>query len=217
MIHTLKGKSMTSTKKTLTSLAFVIVGILSCTSCAKKMPPSAPAPAPPPVSTVASVPTITPVPPPPPAENGAPPSVQPGPVEALPVSAENVSFTLPNAGEWKQMQVAAPEIKALYRNNSKHILVLLAKDDYAKNTQALSLLTMNGMKKAGGTITAVKQVVVNNNKMVMIVSSKGPLTVSTWIMSSGGSAYNLSCGRLSEEVESLSICKEIGASLKITL
>lgn len=184
-------------QKILLFLMIATVGLVSCSSCAKKTPdPTTPDGAPPPSASV----TVTPVPPTP-----VPTTVT--------VKLDNAEFTLPDGG-WTQVQ-NPPAHSTAYLNMGKKNIVILVSEDYPGTYEQYVLMALRGIKDAGATINSAKQVDVNGNKFVLVESSKNGITAWMWVTWKSNHGYGFSCGGPTSDASQKDLCSNVAGTLKI--
>ena|SRR5574339_638507 len=186
-------------KRLFLVLSLLSIGLISCSSCAKKetTPPvceggSCPLPS--------ATPT-TPTPPPPPVDTV--------------VTGAGYEVTIPNG--WKALTPPeeTPGLEFIYMNPDKHNMFLLIKESYPGTSAEYTLEALRGLKGSGAHLNSAKQVEVNGNKFVLIDSDKNGVRMWMWVTVSNGSGLALSCGGPADEDWHQGICSTVASSLKL--
>jgi len=184
---------ISSMKKTFAIISILTLGIVSCSSCARKTPdPSTPAPAPPV--------TVTPVPP------------TPVPTTTV-IKQDNVEFTLPT-DEWKKLESPPSHSVALINPVKKNIIVFV-NEDFSGTYEQYVLVALRGVKDAGANVASAKQTEVNGHKFVLIESSKNGMRVWMWVTLLNNHGYGFSCGGPDGDTTQRDLCSNIMGTLKI--
>lgn len=184
-------------KKLLLIIA-VALGILSCSSCSKEVQPTSPC-----NGEECSIPAPKP-------SVSVPPPVD-GTVK---IQDADWSFVLPSAG-WDKVSFPEDGVQIVLRNEKKRNLIIFVKEKFDGSPDQYALFAIRGLKDSGGTLGAVKQVTINDNKFVLVESSKGSsVKIWMWITSKSGNGYAFSCGGPVDELQE-DLCNKIAESVKI--
>jgi hypothetical protein len=179
--------------------AFLSLGLISCSSCAKA-PQTEPAPVP--------TPTVT-----------APPPEPPPPAPVTVIAQENWSFD-PGEG-WKVlMPPDNTAIKIALVHPTKKLLVILTKEEFQGTTEQYSLLAMRSARDSGATVASVAPVEINGTKYVLVETFKTnangtKVSVWQWVGVKASLAYGLTCGGPASVATVQSDCQAVASTLKI--
>ncbi len=188
-------------------LGFLTLGLASCTGCTKKDTtpvctgancalPSAPDAAPAPTDA-----GVTPVPP---ATSGS-----------QTLSGVGWSLVVPEGYDTVVDESEEKQPEVLIANEEEHSVILLIKEPFARSTSEYALAALRGITEAGGVLIANKQADLNNNKYVLLDSSKDGIRVWAWLTVKNGFGYSLSCGGPANEDHHEALCTEVADSLNL--
>lgn len=156
----------------------VAVSIVSCSSCAKKIPN----------------PTVV---------DAQPPIVDASDdifVESAPTnvwSLGNFQITVPNA-DW-QPQALDPHIFKVpgslpLLNSALQNAIVLVREETTDSYDSYIINSVRGARESGATVTSTKQVTVNGHKFVLVESNQSGILMFAWVTLEKGVGYALSCG-----------------------
>ena len=179
-------------------IALMSLGLLSCSSCAKKNPPTEvnhPAPAP----TVSA--TVT-----------QPP---PAPVDPrVTVSADHWSVTLPD-NSWTRINPdETGDDTAVLVNSSLMNMIIVEQKDFPGTLDVFALVNIRALRNSGAQLVSAKQVEIDGHKFVLVEASKGNNKAWMWMAVEGGHGFGLTCGGPAEANHE-QLCAGIAATLKL--
>jgi len=192
-------------KRLLLVLSLLTLGLISCSSCAKKDTTA------PPVCEGGSCPLTPPTAVP---DASVTPPTPPPPADQV-VTGTGYQVTIP-AG-WVKMDPPQETkgLEALFLNKDKHSLIILIKEPFTGTSAEYTLEALRGLKGAGATLNSAKQVDINGNKFVLIDSNKDGVRMWMWVTVQNGSGLALSCGGPAAEDWHQGICTTVASSLKL--
>jgi hypothetical protein len=187
-------------KRLLFVLPLLIMGLVSCSSCAKQETV-----APPCDGGSCTLPTATAT---------ATATTPPAPPDQV-FSEDDWSVTIPTG--WAKMEPPepAPELKLFYGNKEKMNLVIFVKEAFPGTNAEYVLEALRGIKDGGGKIAAARQVDINGNKFVLVDSSRDNIRMWMWILAKNGFGYALSCGGPVGDTGQEDICTKIANTVTI--
>jgi hypothetical protein len=190
-------------KRLFLVLSLLSLGLISCSSCAKKEtsgPVCEGGSCPLPSATPSTTPPDPPLPPP--------------PTDKV-VTGVGWELTVPAGWDKLEPPQPTPGLEGLYLNKDKHNLFLLIKEPYAGKSDEYTLEALRGLKSAGAHLNSAKQVEVNGNKFVLVDSDKNGVRMWLWVTVRNGSGFALSCGGPATEDWHQGICATVASSLKL--
>lgn len=139
------------------------------------------------------------------------------PVVITEVGQENWQFDLPGEG-WEADEPPAPDIKAIERNSAQECMVFMVKEPTEDSFGAYVITTIRSFTSDKGRVSAIKQVVINDNDFVAIQIVDGGEVVWLWLAVKNGFGYGLACGcdiNVDAGSAQHDLCAEIAESLEI--
>lgn len=111
------------------------------------------------------------------------------------VSQENWQFTLPGV-DWASKESPAPDIKvALMGASPEHsVLILFVKEGTDGTFADYVIGTIRSFAMLEFKINSVKQVVINDQKFVLVQVSKDGTVIWSWLSLKGQFGYAFTCG-----------------------
>lgn len=182
-------------KRLFLVLPLLVLGLVSCSSCAKKDT------TPPPCDGgTCTLPTSTPsVPAPPPDQV---------------LSEDDWSVSVPVGWEKLTPPTTDPEVKVFYGNKEKQNLVIFVKEAFPGTSAEYVLEGLRGLKDSGSKLNGARQVDLNGNKFVLVDSSRDNVRMFMWITAKNGFGYALSCGGPADQPQE-DICTKIASTVTI--
>jgi hypothetical protein len=147
------------------------------------------------------------------------------PAPAVPVTKliteGNWQFTLPGE-DWAPQNLQDPSIKvALMGYEPEHpILILFIREDEEPDTtfQSFVIDSIRTFDMMEFTIDSIKQVVIGDNKYILLQVNRGDKVIWNWMTFKNGVGYNLACGaeiNPDAGVSQHDLCFSIADTLKI--
>lgn len=175
------------------TICLLTLGMVSCSSCAKKdqLPPETPAVTPTPSVTVAPPPVVV----------------------AVPVVVSNVEFTLPSSA-WQAVENTPANVWA-FKNATNENLVLLIKETFNGTFEEYVLASIRETRDVGAKIESTKQVTINGTKFVLIESSMNHKNVMMWVTWANGFGYTFGCSSPDSATDRKELCNGIANTFKL--
>lgn len=139
------------------------------------------------------------------------------PVVITEVSQENWQFDLSGEG-WESFEPSNLAEKVIRRNAAQECMVILIKEPTDISFGQYVIESMRGFREGGATITALKQVVLNDQKFVLMEASLGSDVLMAWSSLKDGFGYTLCCfyaPNADTGNDQHDLCVEIAESLEI--
>lgn len=170
-----------------------VLGLISCSSCAKKdqIVPS-------PVPSCSG--SSCPLPPPPVSKDHV-------------FTGDHWELTVPVG--WEPRSNANPSVKVDVTNIDKVNLIIFIEEAYTGTYDQYVIMALRGLKSAEAKLISAKQVEVNGEKFVLLESEKSGVTLWLWLAVKNGNGFALSCGGLSKDNWNRDICTTVFNSLKL--
>lgn len=173
--------------------SLLALGLISCSSCAKK-DQIVPSPAP------GCTGSSCPLPPAPPSTDQV-------------FSGKDWELTVP-AG-WEKKPNDDVNVKVFVANQSKMNLVIFIEEAFPGTPEQYAIMALRGLRSAGARLVSAKQVEVNGEKLVLLESEKDGVRLWLWLAVKNGNGFALSCGGRSTDDWNRDICVTISNSLKL--
>lgn len=139
------------------------------------------------------------------------------PVVITEVGQENWQFDLPGEG-WESLEPSNLVEKVIRRNTAQECMIILIKEPTDISFGQYIIESMRGFREGGATIIGLKQVVLNEQKFVLMEASLGSDVLMAWSSLKDGFGYTLCCF-YSPNADTGSaqhdLCTEIAESLEI--
>jgi hypothetical protein len=137
--------------------------------------------------------------------------VPPAPTTQV-VKGDSFQFVLP--ADWtQQSNPLDTNIKAMYSNNEKQALLMLASQPFLLSQDEFVLLAIRDLRDNGVDIGTSSPVVINGQTYVLIDTKKDSISAYMWLTVKDGFGYQFTCG--SRSVDLKDICTGFANSLEL--
>lgn len=170
--------------KKILAILLLSCGLVSCNSCSKNNTGTAP---------TASV------------------VVPPAPTSQV-VASDNFKFVLP--ADWTQKDnPMETNIKAMYINNEKEALVMLAKQPFLGSQDEFVLLAIRDLRDNGVVVGTSNPVTINGQDFITIETVRDNVNAYMWLSVKDGYSYQFSCGARLTDLQEL--CTSFASTLEL--
>lgn len=139
-------------------------------------------------------------------------------VETQTITQENWSFVLTGTG-WKNRETPVEGIKVAMANDVEEMMVLFVKEDIGTDSYPEYVFgTVKAFAEGGALVHEIKQVTINDRKLVQIELTKDGEVIWAWVTATGGWGYGLTCGgviNVDAGKAQYDLCQSVAASLQI--
>lgn len=172
--------------KKIVAILLLSCGLVSCNSCSK--------------NNTVTVPTAT-----------ASVVVPPAPTSQL-VKGDSFSLTLP--ADWNQRSnPMETNIKAMYTNDEKEALLMLAAQPFPSSQDEFVLLAIRDLRDNGVNVGLSKPFVINGQDFVVVETEKDNVNAYMWLTVKDGFGYQLTCGARTQDLKEL--CTSLASTLEL--
>jgi hypothetical protein len=138
--------------------------------------------------------------------------VVPPPATTQLVKGDSFQFVIP--ADWSQQSNPLDtNIKAMYSNNEKEALLMLASQPFLQSQDEFVLLAIRDLRDNGVDIGTSNPVVINGQSYVFMDTEKDNITAYMWLTVKDGIGYQFTCGSRSTELKEL--CTTFANTLEV--
>ena len=180
-------------KKLCFILLILVIGLISCSSCAKKNEVTGPS------CTGSSCPL-------------PPHSADPTSSGKL-FHGETWEIIIPNG--WEEESTPDNDTKVYAFNNAKHSIIMLVQESFIGSYADYMTWAIKSITQLEATLISVEQVEINGTTFALIESQKGQAKLFMWLTVKNGFGYSLTCGGLVSDESNRDICFTTASSMKL--
>lgn len=107
------------------------------------------------------------------------------------------------------------EDQIAYADMDRHSLAFLSRDKCDLSYGACMILTMRGIASAGFIHVSADDVIVNDNRFILLVSHNDKLKVWSWLSLLNKQVFVVTCGGVEKDPEIEKDCLKIGSTIKV--